>query len=902
VLKNHPLPKYGTGGLDNQANVDVLLNSLLDSALQIAGVKRGSILILDEKEKVLKIRGSRGLSDSVVKDTKLPIGKGLAGKVAETGKLMHLTGPKKGKQGIEESLILPLKIMDSVLGTMNISREAGPPWTADLKECVINFADSMSQVLEVVQNSNDRDRRMAEMDRILAFSRIFGSTRELSKILEMLLSTARELTECRASFVTMINPVSGFYQSWASQNMQGDVLDDVIDVLRKCSSHEFFSSATPEEHCQLEKLPENHPLFTLWQTGQAERAIVVPLVFGYRILGRLYLMDHKISNVQKSTLRLLILLTREAAIAIDQAHAMQELREMAFIDPLTRVYNRNFWIQRFEEELIRSNRRTQPLSLLMLDIDYFKVYNDTYGHLVGDEVLRTVAQVIRSCLREVDVIGRYGGEEFGVLLPDTDEHGANYVAERVRHKVENLELGNKGAGAGKLTISIGISTCQKEALTMQKLISQADTALFVSKERGRNQVNVFSSQGIFPGTSKVVLDSPKDIENERLSSSSEFLYKMADSLKVYQKERPEPIHLDFMINILGSGGEEFLTLAGLFEAMGYRPNIMYQQEEFDQACELKMPDMVILDLSADDRPQGDFHLLEKLKEKDPLLPVIVIVDAGNIQEAVKAIRIGADDYVLKPFGAAEIRKSVEKAFSKRLKILMGSAATDRPISEDDSIGAELSLASSEINREYILSARELRIMQEFNKRSIESPNHGALMIDSAFKVVQVNRLATEMLGLDEGLSLGEILFKAAPALDNSRISNALTHVEHTGESLVINDIWLQTNKTGSSSMHKIVVQPAMLDTGEFYLFILIESIVNKRMVAEESRKLRIRIAQRIYGRVAQHLQVISGRGELWKNGAPLDDHSLTQLVTSAREIGIILSELGSDVMGVDESD
>ena len=167
--------------------------------------------------------------------------------------------------------------------------------------------------------------------------------------------------------------------------------------------------------------------------------------------------------------------------------------ELAILDRLTRVYNHEFFMRRVEEELQRCRRYRSPLGLLMLDIDHFKSFNDTYGHQMGDTVLREVSTAVSQQIRLVDVCGRYGGEEFGVIMPDTDQAGAAMVAERVRAAIESAAFGGRRQDPLHVTVSIGVSAWEwpvAEKLKREELIDRADKQLYRAKRDGRNRVCV----------------------------------------------------------------------------------------------------------------------------------------------------------------------------------------------------------------------------------------------------------------------------------------------------------------------------------------------------------------------------------------------------------------------------
>lgn len=181
-------------------------------------------------------------------------------------------------------------------------------------------------------------------------------------------------------------------------------------------------------------------------------------------------------------------------ICLENVTNSERLKHLGLTDPLTGVHNRRYFDQRLREEVSRAQRQGYPLSCLFLDIDHFKLVNDQYGHQTGDCVLREVAWRIKGQLRANDVLGRYGGEEFAVLLVQTDMGDAMTIAERVRHSIAEQRFKGEGEDALAATISVGVATlrdCNRdqsaEALA-QQLVAQADQAVYRAKHGGRNCV------------------------------------------------------------------------------------------------------------------------------------------------------------------------------------------------------------------------------------------------------------------------------------------------------------------------------------------------------------------------------------------------------------------------------
>ncbi|WP_299075203.1 diguanylate cyclase [uncultured Paraglaciecola sp.] len=171
------------------------------------------------------------------------------------------------------------------------------------------------------------------------------------------------------------------------------------------------------------------------------------------------------------------------------------LRRMSFVDGLTGLYNRHLLEEVMVKFTSQVNRTNQPLSIMMIDVDWFKGYNDTYGHLVGDECLKSVANVVKSCLqRPTDMAIRYGGEEFLCLLPDTNEKGVEHIANIMLKSVQNLGIAHKLSEYKVVTISIGVHTvCSSENAALVQTLAKADEALFTAKQMGRNRFSIYTS-------------------------------------------------------------------------------------------------------------------------------------------------------------------------------------------------------------------------------------------------------------------------------------------------------------------------------------------------------------------------------------------------------------------------
>ncbi len=218
--------------------------------------------------------------------------------------------------------------------------------------------------------------------------------------------------------------------------------------------------------------------------GQAPReTLVAPVQFSGTPLGAVVLAATEAFD--EDGVKLLESLRADLGLAVSNALTRERLERLAALDPLTEVYNRRFGLTRLREELARAARSGVPLGVLMADIDRFKSVNDTYGHLVGDRVLREVAASIRAVIREGDVLIRYGGEEFLVLLPGASAGSVITVGERIRASVSKAAIAD---GAVAVTVSIGGSVFDAETRTAERLVDAADQAMYRAKEGGRDRL------------------------------------------------------------------------------------------------------------------------------------------------------------------------------------------------------------------------------------------------------------------------------------------------------------------------------------------------------------------------------------------------------------------------------
>jgi len=217
--------------------------------------------------------------------------------------------------------------------------------------------------------------------------------------------------------------------------------------------------------------------------------ICIPLVTKGHIHGILYLDDFRPRTFEQNRMSLISVLASFAAMAIENAKLHQEARQMAVTDALTGLHNRRYLEKVLPQELERARRYGLSLSLLLIDADNFKKFNDTYGHLMGDRILGTIGRAVRKVLRSVDFAFRYGGEEFVVILPETSAESASMVAERIRQRViDDSKVVLCNDVAEPVTVSIGVACFPRDAQDSESLVALADSLLYQAKGTGKNRI------------------------------------------------------------------------------------------------------------------------------------------------------------------------------------------------------------------------------------------------------------------------------------------------------------------------------------------------------------------------------------------------------------------------------
>lgn len=339
---------------------------------------------------------------------------------------------------------------------------------ASYHEKIVNYSQlkSLTESLSMCLTLTDTSNTLSE-----EVSKLFGSE-DITAILYRFQSKTGELG------------ISSSQKGQMRVNLKskkGDIFDEwVVKAMQPL----FIEDAKSDFRFDIEKavFEEPRPIRSL---------ISVPLVAGNKILGILRADCPHQNYFTTEDLRFLMTIGDLSAVAVENAQLYESIEELAIKDSLTGLYLRRYLLERLGEELSRQLRRKKEMSFLMVDLDKFKQYNDQFGHMAGDIVLKTVAMILQESFKEPgDLVCRYGGEEFAILLPDCSKSKAIELAEEIRKKIKKQDIILRKQ-VTHITVSIGVASFPNDAQVKDELIQKADRAMYEAKSKGRDRVCTF---------------------------------------------------------------------------------------------------------------------------------------------------------------------------------------------------------------------------------------------------------------------------------------------------------------------------------------------------------------------------------------------------------------------------
>lgn len=333
-------------------------------------------------------------------------------------------------------------------------------------------------------------RRAYEIDNILEISTELYSILDLPQLLNSALLILVGQIGCEKAFALLRPPEGGDYSEQYNKGFGEEPFDFIMNWKHPLVDY-LTKRKQPVNSADLFELPGMKPFVDQFKQEQIQ--ILAPLVYSDRLLGIVGCGNKIFGNAfDDHDLQLFSILANIISVSVSNAQMYQNVRKMSLTDAMTDLNNYRSFKERLKEEINRAKRKDSCVSLLMIDIDHFKNYNDSLGHQAGDEALRQLGGILKLVSRDEDIVNRYGGEEFTIILPGLPKDSMHILAERIRVKVEEEEFYSQEIQPLKrLTISIGGASLPDDADNFDSLVRCADEAMYKSKQNGRNRFTLY---------------------------------------------------------------------------------------------------------------------------------------------------------------------------------------------------------------------------------------------------------------------------------------------------------------------------------------------------------------------------------------------------------------------------
>lgn len=347
------------------------------------------------------------------------------------------------------------------------------------------------------RSREETKRRLDQFEDLYHLGLVLSSSQDLREVNSKIIDYATKLTNCPAGSLAILDEKSGEMVLGAAKGFSPDFFKIRRWKLRQGGLTSFIlNQKTPVVISDIAKFKAfDNPVLI---SEKIKSIVASPLTVEGRIIGILYVDDFVERRFTAEDVYTLSLISTYAALAIERTKLLEDTRLMAITDGLTGLNNHRYLFTRLDEEIERAKRYGHPLTLITFDIDYFKNYNDGQGHLLGNEALRDLGNIIKDNARQIDLSARCGGEEFAIVMPETTKSKGLELAERLRKCVEEFHFkGEESQPGGRLTISVGVAGMPDDSVDGFDLMDKTDQALYEAKRRGRNQV-IGYEEGMMP--------------------------------------------------------------------------------------------------------------------------------------------------------------------------------------------------------------------------------------------------------------------------------------------------------------------------------------------------------------------------------------------------------------------
>jgi diguanylate cyclase (GGDEF)-like protein len=466
-------------------DLDEVLQRILGIAHDFFHLQNVAILLIDKEAKQLCVRSQIGWDEGSNKI--LGWHEGITGHAVLKKQPVYAPDVSKdpryicSAQSTRSELAIPLMVHDQVVGVLDCQSDRLNHFDHETVDLLTMFSTQASIALQNARLYQLERQRAQQLEAINAIAQQCTAVMDLEDLLARVCSVIRQAFQ--VSHVSLTLREDGDLVLRAHEGMLTLCLPSGGRLSVDCEPwSKVIASGTTYIENDLSTVPDSLRLFT-----EARSRLSIPLISFGQTLGVLTLHSSRQNAFQRSELQSLEAVADICASSIQNAHYVERIRKLSYLDGLTGIFNRRYFELRIMEEIERARRSQAGMAVVIADIDQFKRLNDEFGHLLGDEVLRQVSSLFHQHLRKIDVVCRYGGEEFAILLTSTNADHAMGVAEKLRKLVEGWQF----PGVPRMvTISAGVAAFPDHGSARDELVHAADLGLYVAKQAGRNRVSL----------------------------------------------------------------------------------------------------------------------------------------------------------------------------------------------------------------------------------------------------------------------------------------------------------------------------------------------------------------------------------------------------------------------------
>jgi diguanylate cyclase (GGDEF)-like protein len=470
-------------------DLDEVLQRILEIAHDYFHLRNVAIMLLDQKSQQLYVRSQIGWDEGQDKVV-LPPGQGITGAAALKKQPVYAPDVSQdpryfcSAKSTRSELAIPLMVRNEVVGMLDCQSDRVNHFDPETIDLLTLFSTQASIALQNARLYSLEQQRARQLQAINSIAQQTTAVLDLEELLDRVCQLIQDAF--RVSHVSLFLRED---HDLVLRAHHGTLTPSIPEGGRFRANTQPWASILADGRTAMEKDLGEAPAHTKLFSETASR-MFIPLVSFGQTLGVLALDSSKADAFRDGDQQSLESVADICATAIQNAHYVDRVKQLAYLDGLTGIFNRRFFELRIMEEIERARRYGTGMAVIMADIDEFKRLNDEFGHVLGDEVLRQVSSLFHQQLRKVDVVCRYGGEEFGILLTQVTAEQAITVAGKLRQMVEGWQF----PGVPRtVTISAGASAFPQHGTTRDGLVKAADSALYAAKQAGRNAVCLASA-------------------------------------------------------------------------------------------------------------------------------------------------------------------------------------------------------------------------------------------------------------------------------------------------------------------------------------------------------------------------------------------------------------------------